>query len=117
MTPEASDGLREALEGLADKWDSADYAIAEVNNPILPQEQCAIELRAALAAHPVGLSGTTVEDKTSMATAPIYPHPCELCSKQIESQEDLDWHGLGNCSPICELCNGSGVEPVQEIKQ
>ncbi len=42
-------GLREALVALADKWDSSDYAIAEVNNPLLPQEQCAIELRAALA--------------------------------------------------------------------
>lgn len=42
--------LHKALELLAEKWDSADYAIAEVNNPLLPQEQCAIELRAALAA-------------------------------------------------------------------
>ena len=30
---------------LADKWDSADYAIEQINNPLLPQEQCAIELR------------------------------------------------------------------------
>src|SRR5580692_3337356 len=40
-----------------------------------------------------------------------YPKPCELCEKQIESREDLDWHGLGNCVPICERCVGSGIEP------
>jgi hypothetical protein len=36
------------LKALADKWDTSEYAIAEVNNPLLPQEQCAIELREVI---------------------------------------------------------------------
>jgi hypothetical protein len=40
-----------------------------------------------------------------------YPKPCDLCPGTIESKEDLDWHGLGNCVPICKRCNGSGIEP------
>ena len=40
--------LRLRLMALSEKWDSADYAIAQVNNPLLPQEQCAIELRKEL---------------------------------------------------------------------
>jgi hypothetical protein len=43
--------------------------------------------------------------------APEYPKPCGLCPGQIESVEDLDWHGLGNCVPICETCDGSGIMP------
>lgn len=39
-----------------------------------------------------------------------YPRPCGLCLGQIESKEDLDWHGLGNCVPICDICLGSGIE-------
>jgi hypothetical protein len=42
-----------------------------------------------------------------------YPHPCGLCPGQIESEADLDWHGLGNCVPICERCTGSGIEPTK----
>ena len=48
------------------------------------------------------------------ATTPIqpkYPHPCGLCPGTIESAEDTEWHGLGNCVPICERCTGSGIEP------
>jgi hypothetical protein len=40
-----------------------------------------------------------------------YPFPCGLCTGKIESEADLDWHGLGNCVPICERCSGSGQEP------
>jgi hypothetical protein len=40
--------LREDLAMLADKWDTSEYAIEQVSNPLLPQEQCAIELRALL---------------------------------------------------------------------
>lgn len=36
------------LSDLAGKWDSAEYAIEQVNNPLLPQEQCAIELRSLI---------------------------------------------------------------------
>ena len=31
-----------------------------------------------------------------------YPKQCELCQKTIESLEDLDWHGLGNCVEITD---------------
>lgn len=40
-----------------------------------------------------------------------YPQPCGLCPGLIESPADLDWHGLGNCVPICERCGGSGEDP------
>lgn len=40
--------LKERLMSLAAKWDSAEYAIEQVSNPLLPQEQCAIELRKEL---------------------------------------------------------------------
>lgn len=49
---------------------------------------------------------------SSPEPAPTYPKLCDLCDKQIESQTDLDWHGLGNCVPICEHCDGSGIEPA-----
>jgi len=46
-----------------------------------------------------------------------YPRPCGLCPGQIESSDDLGWHGLGNCVPICEHCLGSGIEPkAREIR-
>lgn len=31
-----------------------------------------------------------------------YPKTCELCGKQIESLDDLDWHGYGNCVEITD---------------
>ena len=40
-----------------------------------------------------------------------FPKVCDLCEKPIGTRIDLDWHGLGNCVPICERCNGSGIEP------
>ena len=40
-----------------------------------------------------------------------YPFPCGLCPGSIESEADREWHGLGNCVPICERCVGSGIEP------
>jgi hypothetical protein len=45
---------------------------------------------------------------------PPYPRPCGLCPAQIESEEDLEWHGLGTCVPICGRCGGSGQEPTDE---
>jgi len=48
--------------------------------------------------------------------APVsYPRPCGLCPGQIESEADLDWHGIGNCVPICHHCGGSGQEPTRFI--
>jgi hypothetical protein len=43
-----------------------------------------------------------------------FPKICELCEKKIGSRIDLDWHGLGNCVPICETCNGSGIARTAE---
>jgi len=40
-----------------------------------------------------------------------FPKICDLCGKVIGTRVDLDWHGLGNCAPICTHCNGSGIEP------
>ena len=31
-----------------------------------------------------------------------YPRPCQLCRGVIQSKEDLDWHGYGNCVEITE---------------
>jgi hypothetical protein len=31
-----------------------------------------------------------------------YPKPCTLCGKQIDSEQDLDWHGYGNCVEITD---------------
>lgn len=42
------DDLRLELLKLAEKWDSAEYAIEQVRNPLLPQEQCAVEIRELL---------------------------------------------------------------------
>jgi len=40
-----------------------------------------------------------------------FPKICDLCGKKIGTRLDLDWHGLGNCAPICARCAGSGIEP------
>ena len=48
--------------------------------------------------------------------APAYPKPCGLCESQIESAEDTEWHGLGNCVPICDLCTGSGTSKVSLLE-
>lgn len=39
-----------------------------------------------------------------------YPMPCGVCPGTIESEQDLEWHGIGNCMPICDACGGSGIE-------
>jgi hypothetical protein len=40
-----------------------------------------------------------------------YPIACGCCDGKLESDADKEWHGLGNCVPICERCEGSGIEP------
>ena len=39
-----------------------------------------------------------------------YPKVCECCGEKIGTRTDLDFHGLGNCAPICEICSGSGID-------
>ncbi len=41
-----------------------------------------------------------------------FPKVCDLCGEKIGSRLDQDWHGLGNCVPICERCGGSGIDPA-----
>jgi hypothetical protein len=39
-----------------------------------------------------------------------WPQVCHLCNHNMESDTDrAEWHGLGNCVPICPTCNGSGT--------
>lgn len=52
-----------------------------------------------------------------LATGVKFPHPCECCGKQIESQDDYEWHGFGNCVNLCPTCLGSGEEPENYKKQ
>jgi hypothetical protein len=35
-------------------------------------------------------------------SASRYPFKCDLCNLTIESVEDLDWHGYGNCAEITD---------------
>ena len=65
---------------------------------------------------PVGPTSETGSIPAGAIPAVSYPRPCGLCPGQIESEADLDWHGLGNCVPICERCHGSGQEPEGFIK-
>lgn len=39
-----------------------------------------------------------------------WPQHCHLCNHEMESDTDrAEWHGLGNCVPICPTCSGSGT--------
>lgn len=39
-----------------------------------------------------------------------WPQHCHLCNHDMESDTDrAEWHGLGNCVPICPTCSGSGT--------
>ena len=58
------------------------------------------QLEAALATAP----------SEQAASAPVsYPRPCGLCPGQIESEADLNWHGIGNCVPICHQAASGGA--------
>jgi hypothetical protein len=46
---------------------------------------------------------------TTLATR-TFPFTCDLCGKPVESVDDFDWHGLGNCVAICPFCVGSGSD-------
>ncbi len=47
----------------------------------------------------------------SASPQPTFPQPCELCGKEIAERDDTQYHGLGECVPICPTCFGSGIEP------
>jgi hypothetical protein len=68
-----------------------------------------------LAAPPAQGAPTPQENEMSEAKGE-FPKMCELCEKEIGSRIDLDWHGLGNCVPICKTCNGSGIAKTGEPK-
>lgn len=50
----------------------------------------------------------TLEKELQRYRARTYPMQCELCELQIESADDCEWHGLGNCVDICDSCDGNG---------
>jgi hypothetical protein len=68
-----------------------------------------------VAGRPAQGAPTPQENEMSEAKGE-FPKICELCEKEIGSRIDLDWHGLGNCVPICETCNGSGIAKTGEPK-
>lgn len=45
-----------------------------------------------------------------LLSAPKEPEPaiCEFCTNPMP---DTDGHGLGECVPVCDRCDGSGVDP------
>lgn len=50
----------------------------------------------------------TLEKELRQYRARTYPMQCGLCELQIESADDCEWHGLGNCVDICDSCDGNG---------
>ena len=38
----------------------------------------------------------------------VFPRSCHCCGGQLTSEDDYQWHGLNNCVPICEVCQGDG---------
>lgn len=55
---------------------------------------------------------TRILEKYKMSESQAeFPKVCEFCGEKIGTRIDLDWHGLGNCAPICARCKGSGIEP------
>ena len=68
-----------------------------------------------------------------VATRYAYPLECVCCGSTIESADDLEWHGLGNCVDLCDcmftaqadgagdpndcpLCRGEGSVDVARRK-
>lgn len=45
---------------------------------------------------------------------PEYPKPCGICEGVIQSKDDLDWHGYGNCRDIPEPIMKQMAEAVPE---
>jgi hypothetical protein len=46
-----------------------------------------------------------------------WPQHCDLCNQDMESADDrTEWHGLGNCVPVCMVCMGSGIEPASTAR-
>ena len=37
-----------------------------------------------------------------------FPMNCDLCNTLMNSTDDYDWHGIGNCVDICDKCWGNG---------
>jgi hypothetical protein len=56
---------------------------------------------------------TAAPQPVSGDTADKWPQHCDLCNQDMESADDrTEWHGLGNCVPVCMVCMGSGIEPA-----
>jgi hypothetical protein len=46
-----------------------------------------------------------------------YPIRCYLCGLTIESLQDLDWHGIGNCVVHAGLDLGEKISPSEKGKK
>ena len=49
--------------------------------------------------------------KSLLAAAPADKPTCDICRMPVDDPHD---HGLGECGPTCERCDGSGVEPADK---
>jgi hypothetical protein len=87
-------------------WDALEYMDYST---VLRAEELVLAIFAQLATAPVPAQGTP-------PAQPKYPMPCGLCESQIESAEDTEWHGIGDCVPICSRCLGSGIDPKDDLK-
>lgn len=79
--------------------------------PAQPDHDPDLVISASL--HDVPALIAEVERLTKMLQPRTFPHVCECCSAQIESADDYDYHGLGNCVDVCGRCSGSGIEPEE----
>lgn len=37
-----------------------------------------------------------------------FPMHCDCCGAIMQSKEDYEWHGIGNCVLLCDTCCGAG---------
>jgi hypothetical protein len=41
-----------------------------------------------------------------------WPRHCDLCNTDMTSPDGrTEWHGLGICVPVCDTCQGQGIQP------
>lgn len=57
-----------------------------------------------------GAPASNAQGAPVISAAPKEPEPaiCEFCTNPMP---DTDGHGLGECVPVCDRCDGSGVDP------
>ena len=45
-----------------------------------------------------------------------FPFECDLCRKMIESLDDLDWHGYGDCVEITDKMWAEWEAEAKELR-